>query len=72
MGTGTSSVISSQWEASDKATQSFSVAFYREYLSGRSTAQALHNAAVSIIQDKSAGFHEPFYWAAFTLLGDFR
>jgi CHAT domain-containing protein len=72
LGSGSSSVISSQWEASDKATQAFSVAFYREYLSGRSTAQALQNAAVSIIQDKSAGFHEPFYWAAFTLLGDFR
>lgn len=72
LGAGSSSVISSQWEASDKATQAFSIAFYREYLSGRSTAQALQNAAVSIIQDKSAGFHEPFYWAAFTLLGDFR
>lgn len=72
LGSGSSSVISSQWEASDKATQAFSTAFYRDYLKGRSAAQALQAAAVSAIQDKSGGFHEPVYWAAFTLLGDFR
>ncbi len=72
LGSGTSSVISSQWEASDKATGNFSVAFYREYLNGHSTAQALQNAAISLIHNKSAGFHEPFYWASFSLLGDFR
>lgn len=72
LASGSSSVVSSQWEANDKATQAFSIAFYREYLEGRSTAKALQNAAVSTIRDKSTGFHEPFYWAAFTLLGDFR
>ena len=72
LGSGSSSVISSQWEASDKATQAFSTSFYRDYLKGRSAAQALQAAAVSAIQDKSGGFHEPVYWAAFTLLGDFR
>lgn len=72
LGSGSSTVISSQWEASDKATQDFSLAFYREYLTAHSTAQALQNAAISAIHNKSAGFHEPFYWASFTLLGDFR
>ncbi len=72
LGSGSSSVISSQWEASDRATQDLTVAFYREFLSGQSTASALQRAAISLIQNKSAGFHEPFYWASFTLLGDFR
>lgn len=72
LGSGSSSVISSQWEASDRATKDFSVAFYREYLNGNSANQALQKAAISAIQDKSAGFHEPVYWASFTLLGDFR
>lgn len=72
LGSGSSSVISSQWEASDRATQDLTVAFYREFLSGQSTASALLRAAISLIQNKSAGFHEPFYWASFTLLGDFR
>lgn len=72
LGSGSSAVISSQWEASDRATKDFSAAFYRDYLKGLSANQALQNAAISAIQNKSAGFHEPFYWAAFTLLGDFR
>lgn len=72
LGSGSSSVISSQWEASDKATQSFSNAFYREYLNGNSVAHALQKAAISLIDNKSAGFHEPAYWASFTILGDFR
>ena len=72
LASGSSSVVSSQWEANDEATQSFSNAFYREYLDGHSTTRALQRAAVTIIRDKSTGFHEPFYWGAFTLLGDFR
>ena len=72
LASGSSSVVSSQWEANDEATQSFSNAFYREYLDGHSTTRALRRAAVTIIRDKSTGFHEPFYWGAFTLLGDFR
>lgn len=72
LGSGSTSVISSQWDASDKAAHNFSLAFYREYLNGQTTAQALQNAAISAINNKSAGFHEPYYWASFTLLGDFR
>ena len=72
LGSGSSSVISSQWEASDRAAQSFSRAFYRQYLNGNSVAHALQNAAISLIENKSEGYHEPYFWAAFTLLGDFR
>lgn len=72
LGSGSSSVISSQWEASDRSTQRFSLSFYKEFLKGSTTSSALQAAAIEMIQDKSAGFHEPYYWASFTLLGDFR
>jgi CHAT domain-containing protein len=72
LGSGTSSVISSQWEASDKASQKFSLIFYKEYLRGFSTSSALQTAAIEMIQDKSSGFHEPYFWGGFTLLGDYR
>lgn len=72
LGSGSSSVISSQWEASDRATQDLTVAFYREIQNGQSAGSSLQRAAISLIKNKSAGFHEPFYWASFTLLGDFR
>jgi len=72
LGSGNSSVVSSQWEASDRATQTFSGIFYRELLKGSSTASSLQTAARELINDKSSGFHEPYFWGGFTLLGDFR
>ncbi|HQU91486.1 MAG TPA: CHAT domain-containing protein, partial [Pyrinomonadaceae bacterium] len=72
LGSGSSSVISSQWEASDRSTQKFSLSFYKEFLKGSTTSSALQTAALQMIQDKSSGFHEPYFWAGFTLLGDFR
>lgn len=72
LGSGSSSVVSSQWEASDRATQMFSGIFYRELLKGSSTASSLQTAARELINDKSSGFHEPYFWGGFTLLGDFR
>ena len=72
LGSGSSTVISSQWEASDKATQRFAIAFYQEYLAGRSTNKALQNAAISMMHDKSSGFHEPYFWGGFNIIGDYR
>jgi len=72
LGSGSSSVISSQWEATDKSTKLFAAAFYAELLKGQSTSIALKNAAVSMINKKEVGYHEPYYWAAFSTLGDFR
>mgnify|MGYP003390019027 CR=1 FL=1 len=72
LGAGSSSVISSQWEASDKSTRMFANTFYVEYLKGRSTSVALQKAAITMIHTKEFGSHEPYFWAGFTLLGDFR
>lgn len=71
-GSGSTSVVSSQWGASDKATQVFSTAFYADYLKGLSASAALQNSAISMINNKNSGFHEPYFWAAFSLQGDFR
>ncbi|MGE3951496.1 MAG: CHAT domain-containing protein [Pyrinomonadaceae bacterium] len=72
LGSGSSSVISSQWEANDKSTQKFSFLFYQELMKGVSTSTAIQAAAFQMIQDKASGFHEPYYWGGFTLVGDFR
>lgn len=72
LGSGSSSVISSQWEASDRSTQKFSLSFYKEFLKGSTTSSALRAAAIEMIQDKSSGFHEPYFWGPFFLLGDYR
>jgi CHAT domain-containing protein len=72
MGSGATSVISSQWEANDKSTEIFTRAFYQEYKKGASTVEAYQKASIELIGNKSQNMHEPYYWAAFTLNGDFR
>lgn len=72
LGSGSSSVLSAQWEANDRSTELFTEAFYKQYREGRSTAKALQAASVAMIQNKSTGSHEPYYWASFFLLGDHR
>ncbi|MBE7516009.1 MAG: CHAT domain-containing protein [Chloracidobacterium sp.] len=72
LGSGSTTVISTQWEANDRSTGLFVQNFYKEYKKGIPAARALQNAAISMIRDKSSETYEPYYWASFTLLGDFR
>lgn len=72
LGSGSSSVISAQWEANDRSTEEFTQEFYRHYREGKSTAKALQAASISMIRNKSNGTHEPYFWGGFILLGDFR
>lgn len=72
LGSGSSSVISAQWEANDRSTEMFTEAFYKQYREGKSTAKALQSASIAMIRNKSTNAHEPYYWAAFFLLGDYR
>jgi len=72
LGSGSTAVISSRWEASDRASRQFAIAFYQEYRKGLSTSRAVQTAAVSMIRDKTSGFHEPYYWGAFSIIGDYR
>lgn len=72
MGSGATTVISSQWEANDKSTAIFTKSFYENYKQGSSSAEALQKASLELIKNKSGNMHEPYYWADFTLNGDFR
>ncbi len=72
MGSGATTVISSGWEANDKSTAIFTSNFYRFYKQGSSAAEAMQKASLELIKDKLSNMHEPYYWADFTLNGDFR
>jgi CHAT domain-containing protein/tetratricopeptide (TPR) repeat protein len=72
MGSGATTVISAQWEANDKLTGVLTKAFYRYHTQGYSSADALKRASLDMIRNKSNNMHEPYYWADFTLNGDFR
>jgi CHAT domain-containing protein len=72
MGSGAATVISAQWEASDKSTEILTRNFYSYYKQGNSSAESLRKASLELIKNKSNGMHEPYYWASFILNGDFR
>jgi len=72
MGSGATTVVSAQWEANDKSTEIFTKAFYSHYKQGSSSTEAMQKAALELIKNKSQNMHEPYYWADFTLNGDFR
>jgi CHAT domain-containing protein len=71
---GASSTIASLWSVDDQATALLMEAFYRHWLqdktNGRpiSKAQALSLAQADLRKDSKTS--HPYYWAAFTLLGD--
>ena len=72
MGSGATTVVSAQWEANDKSTEIFTKTFYTNYRQGKSSSEALQKASLELIKNKSSNMHEPYYWADFTLSGDFR
>jgi CHAT domain-containing protein len=72
MGSGATTVISAGWEADDKSTAIFTKTFYENYKRGSTTVEAIQKAALELIRNKSNNLHEPYYWADFSLNGDFR
>lgn len=67
---GASSVVASLWKVDDEATAELMKRFYANMLQGgMRPAQALRAAQNSIRQEPQ--WRAPFYWAAFTLQGDY-
>ena len=65
---GSPAVISSLWKVEDKSTAELMRLFYENLLKGKTKAEALTEAQRQM-KDK---YKNPFYWAAFTLRGDWR
>lgn len=63
---GASSVIASLWLAKDEETKQLMIAFYKNLKQGKTKAEALRQAKLSLI-DK-----HPLYWSPFILIGDAR
>jgi hypothetical protein len=68
---GASTVVASLWKVDDEATSELMTRFYTNMLQhGMTPAAALRAAQNSIRQEPH--WHSPYYWAAFTLQGDYR
>jgi CHAT domain-containing protein len=68
---GTPSVIVSLWNTDDRATATLMTRFYSSLLrDGLKPSAALRAAQIEMWHDK--GWHDPTYWAAFVLQGDWQ
>jgi CHAT domain-containing protein/tetratricopeptide (TPR) repeat protein len=68
---GAARVVVSLWSVSDRGTAELMAKFYRRVLvEGERPAEALRAAQVEMWKDKR--WEAPYYWAAFTLQGEWR
>jgi CHAT domain-containing protein len=65
---GCPSVVASHWKVDDAATAGLMGGFYRALKAGKRRDTALREAMLAL--RKNPAYAKPFYWAAFTLLGD--
>ena len=64
---GAKSVLSTLWSVADDQTKLFMQNFYTLVLNGDTPQQALQKTQLKFIKDKN--LQDPFFWAAFTVVG---
>lgn len=68
---GSKSVVASLWSVNDRATSELMKRFYKAMLVDKKRpAAALRAAQVSMLSDQ--GWSAPYYWAGFTMQGEWR
>ena len=67
---GAESVLASHWKVSDQATSRLMTEFMRRWRAGTPRVQAWREAQLSLLRTKD--FASPYFWAAFTLTGEWR
>jgi CHAT domain-containing protein/Flp pilus assembly protein TadD len=68
---GASSVVASLWKVDDEATAELMKQFYINMLQKKMPRAAALRAAQNNVRQR-AEWHAPYYWAAFTLQGEYR
>jgi len=67
---GAESVLASHWQVSDQATSRLMMEFMRRWRAGEPRAKAWREAQLSLLRSKD--FSNPYFWAAFTLTGQWN
>jgi CHAT domain-containing protein len=67
---GIPNVMMSLWSVPDISTSEIMTAFYKELRRGIGKADALRNAKLKYLQEADSNTSDPYYWAAFTMIGD--
>ena len=71
---GAESVLASHWQVSDKATSQLMTEFMQRWRAGEPRAKAWRDAQLALLRSKGAkeDFSNPYFWAAFTLTGQWN
>ena len=67
---GAESVLASHWKVNDEATSRLMTDFMRRWRAGTPRAQAWREAQLEMLRSKD--FANPYFWAAFTLTGQWQ
>ena len=67
---GVPNVMMSLWSVPDKSTSQIMQYFYVALKSGKGKADALREAKLKYLAHADENTSDPYYWAAFTLIGD--
>jgi CHAT domain-containing protein len=67
---GAETVLASHWKVSDQATSQLMTEFMRRWRGGEPRAKAWREAQLSLLRSKE--FSNPYFWAAFTLTGQWN
>ena len=67
---GCRSIVSSLWNANDKATYQIIEAFGENLSAGKEKSTALRDAKLSFLKENKAVYGHPYFWAHLTLSGD--
>jgi len=71
---GAQTVLASHWNVSDKATTKLMTEFIRRWQSGEPRVKAWREAQLELLRSKGSSddYSDPYFWAAFTLTGQWR
>jgi CHAT domain-containing protein len=67
---GAEIVLASHWKVSDKARSQLMTEFIRRWRAGEPRSQAWREAQLALLH--CTEFSNPYFWAAFTLTGEWR
>jgi CHAT domain-containing protein/Tfp pilus assembly protein PilF len=71
---GAKATLSSLWAVADESTSNLMVEFYRARKNNPkiNKGEALRQAQIKLLKDKTGKFSHPFYWSPFVMVGNWR
>ncbi|MFH0841898.1 MAG: CHAT domain-containing protein [Bacteroidota bacterium] len=67
---GASSVVRTSWEVNDETSAGIMTGFYRNLSRGMNKSDALRQAKLSHLEQSIPSLSDPWYWAAYEIIGD--